>query len=84
MVESKETIGMRLKRLRKAADMTQAGLALAAGVPLGSLRNWEQSRSRLPADKAVALAAALGVDIGEIVGGDKPPAKGRRKKGGSR
>ena len=59
----KETLGERIARLRRAANMTQEELAAKAGEKLSSLRNWEGDRSmpRLPA--LLRLAEALGVPV---------------------
>lgn len=63
-----ETLGQRIQRLREAARMTQAELAAAAGVPLGTLRNWEQG-TREPLASAVAkLARALKVSADKLLG----------------
>ena len=61
---SRETLGMRLKRLRKASHFTMLGLADAVGVSKPTLWKWESDKVR-PRDDAVrSLAAAL--DIEEI------------------
>lgn len=56
------TFGQQLQALREAAELTQEALAKKSRIPLGSIRNYEQSH-RLPTFPAiVALAAALGTD----------------------
>lgn len=61
-------LGARLKQIRESRGMSQPALAEAAGVPLGSLRNWEQG-IRTPAfDAAVDLAVALGVSLDVLAG----------------
>jgi transcriptional regulator with XRE-family HTH domain len=67
-------MGIRLKRLREAAGLTQAKLAEAARVPVGTLRNWEASRRTPLFDAAVRLADALGVTLDELAG-RKPKGK---------
>ncbi len=54
----------KLIELRQAAGMTQPALAAASGVPLFTLRNYEQSKTaeRINFAYVVALAKALGVD----------------------
>ncbi len=47
---------------------TQAVLAEAAGLPVKSLRNWEQGRSEVSLSAALALADALGVSLDALVG----------------
>jgi transcriptional regulator with XRE-family HTH domain len=80
MALREETMGQRLRRLREAADMSQPELARAAGVPVGTLRNWEQGR-RIPRfDTAAAVAWALGVSLDDLAG--EPPPRQRLKKGG--
>jgi transcriptional regulator with XRE-family HTH domain len=75
-------------RLRRAAGLSQAALAQAAGVPAASLRNWEQDR-RVPAlDAAARVARALGVRLDDLAGGpggeadEEPPAPRKRRRKG--
>jgi transcriptional regulator with XRE-family HTH domain len=56
-----ETLGRRVQRLRVAAGLTQAQLAIAAGVPLSSLQNWEIDRREPSFRAACRLAHALAV-----------------------
>jgi putative transcriptional regulator len=81
--------GEMLQREREKAGMSQPELAKAAGVPVGTLRNWEQGR-RYPRPEAIArLAKALGLEADDLVTAvarawywaamNKPR---RRKKGG--
>jgi transcriptional regulator with XRE-family HTH domain len=69
-------MGTRLKGLRESAGLTQAELARRAGVPLGSLRSYEQSVRTPLLDQAAKLAVALGVSL-DVLAGIAP----RRKKG---
>lgn len=41
----KKAIGAELKRLREAADLTQEKAAERLGIPISTLRNWEQGRT---------------------------------------
>ncbi len=84
-----ETMGTRLQRLRQAAGMSQPQLAVKAGVPLQSLRNWEHDRREPLVGAAARLAKAMGVSLDELVGPvqlpkvEEPPPKkrGRKPKG---
>jgi len=65
----------RVTTLRRALDMTQEEFALTFGIPIGTLRDWEQERSEPDASarayllaiagdaKAVAKAHAEGVSL---------------------
>jgi transcriptional regulator with XRE-family HTH domain len=60
------TFAKRLRELREGAGLTQAGLAEAAGLPLGSVRNYEQGQ-REPYSRALAkLARGLGVSMDDF------------------
>jgi transcriptional regulator with XRE-family HTH domain len=73
-----EDMGERLKRLRERAGLTQPQMAEAAGVPVSTLRQWEQGR-RLPSlEGFIALADGLGVTLDELAG--RGP-RGRKKGG---
>jgi transcriptional regulator with XRE-family HTH domain len=71
-------MGERLQRLRKAAGMSQAELAAAAGVPRDSLRNWEYGRRTLLFDAAIKLADALSITLDDLAGRTPPAAKKRK------
>lgn len=58
----KEDFGERLKRLRKAAGLTQAALAERAGVSLNSVSRWEIGDRQPSWESVVALSKALGVE----------------------
>ena len=64
----KLAMGQRLQRLRQAAGLSQSQLARAAGVPPGSLKNWEQGRRLPQLDAACRLARAVGVSLDELAG----------------
>jgi transcriptional regulator with XRE-family HTH domain len=63
-------MGLRFQELRERAGKSQAQTAEAAGVPVATLRNWEYGRREPLLSAAGRLAAALGVDVGELL---KPP-----------
>lgn len=69
-----------LKSLRERAGLSQPELAEAAGVPLGSLRSWEQA-TRVPLlTAAVKVVDALGISLDELAGRETPrPRRGRRR-----
>jgi transcriptional regulator with XRE-family HTH domain len=78
----------KLKAMRDAAGLTQEQLAERSGVPLGSIRGYEQGqRSKPSLPVAVKLARALGTVCDsfaacEDIGGadvEKPRGKGKRK-----
>lgn len=78
------TIAELLKDRRKALDLTQEELAEKSGVPLGSVRNYEQGH-RIPSIATAAkLARALDLDLNEFAkcedSGDEPPAPPRRRR----
>lgn len=69
-------IGCRLVRLREKAGLTQAQLAQMAGVPPGTLKNWETGHREPMASALPALAAALQVTTDDLLGfrlEDNPP-----------
>jgi transcriptional regulator with XRE-family HTH domain len=53
----------RLRELRKQAGVTQAQLAERSGIPLGSIRNYEQGQREPYWNVAFRLATALGVSV---------------------
>jgi len=68
--------GARLRSLRKSRDMTLEGLAEMAGTSKSYLWEMENKASRPSADKALALADALGVTI-HVLMGVEPPSVGQ-------
>jgi transcriptional regulator with XRE-family HTH domain len=71
--------GELLQRLRQAAGLSQPQLAEAAGVPVATLRDWEQGRRAPPLDTAARVAVALGVSIDELAGAGPAARKGKAK-----
>lgn len=63
-----ESMGARLKRLRKDAHLSQEQLADATGLPVGSIRNYEQGRRVPRLDAAARLAKALSVSLDTLAG----------------
>ena len=61
-------LGQRLQTARLAAGLTQAQLADAAGAPPRTYQSWELGEAEPRATQLAALAQALGVAVGELVG----------------
>jgi transcriptional regulator with XRE-family HTH domain len=81
-----ETLGERLKRLRKARGYTQVALANAIGIIQELVSTYERDKLRLHADMVVRFAQALEVSADELLGmkrdgehGDPLPPKLRRR-----
>jgi transcriptional regulator with XRE-family HTH domain len=79
------TFAEKLKRLREQAGLTQAALALQAGLSIGIVRDYEQGRKEPALRSAFKLAEALGVscesfkECFDADTEDKPSAKPKRK-----
>ncbi len=75
------TFGAKLQEQRGRLGMTQAGLAEAAGIPLGTIRDYEQDKRDPLASNLVKLARALGVSLDALAEGVEwaarraPPAR---------
>jgi transcriptional regulator with XRE-family HTH domain len=67
-------MGHRLQLLRHQKELSQTQLAKAAGVPVGSLRNWEQGHRTPLLDAAARLAKALGISLDVLAGLADTPA----------
>ena len=57
----KLTPGQTVKELRKKKEWTQSVLSELTGIAVSNLSNIENGRSRLGEDRAILLAAALGI-----------------------
>jgi transcriptional regulator with XRE-family HTH domain len=84
------TFGEKLKELRDGRGWTQTDLAVASGVTLGSIRDYEQGKSEPGFRALFRIAGALGVDCTAFAGCDgqdkatEPPRlKGRPRKAGA-
>jgi transcriptional regulator with XRE-family HTH domain len=78
--------GARLRQLREEAELVQTEFAERAGVPLGTLRDYEQER-RLPSWVAVVrMCRALGVSVDTFNDCDEVAAEpaGQRRAGAGR
>lgn len=80
------TFGDRLRELRTNAGLTQSGLAEASGLPLGSIRNYEQGQREPLWDVVFRLADAMGVSCESFKGcagasaDAEPRGRGRPRK----
>lgn len=73
-IGTRPTIGERLKRLRNDILMTQDDLAAAAGVSTDLIRKLEQGRRNTASIVSLhRIAAALDVDLGELLGRESMP-----------
>ncbi len=73
-IRFESTIGERIKRLRTAALMTQDDLAAAAGISTDLIRKLEQGRRHTCSIASLhRIAAALDVDLGELLGRENMP-----------
>ena len=78
------TFGQILQRERTAAGLTQAQLAELCGVPLGTLRDYEQGKRNPLFSTAAKIARGLhkSLDLfdAEAAAPEPPPPRGRTKK----
>jgi putative transcriptional regulator len=70
------TFGEKLKELRDAAGLSQAGLAEAGGVPIGTIRDYEQGKRDPLLSTAQKLARALGHGL-DVFNDVKPGVQGK-------
>jgi transcriptional regulator with XRE-family HTH domain len=70
-----------LKRLREEKGLTQAALADAVETSLRNVQNWEQGRRDPSLQTLRELANALGVTLAELMEGEPPVKKTRKRKG---
>lgn len=69
------TFGSRLREERKRLGLTQAAFAERAGVAVNSQTNYELDGTN-PRVKYFDVIAALGVDVGYVLTGQRPSARG--------
>jgi transcriptional regulator with XRE-family HTH domain len=75
-------LGKTVRRLRRAAGLTQQGLANAAGLSLSIVVQIERGTNADPRLSTLrGLAKALGCDVADLLGGT-PPTPKRFKRGG--
>jgi transcriptional regulator with XRE-family HTH domain len=68
------SFGQHLRGLREGAGLSRPELARRAGVPVGTLRNWEGDRGFPGLPALLRLAGALGVPVERFAEGVEDPA----------
>ena len=63
---------------RARIGMTRTSLAAAIGVSTGTLKNWQNGRTEIPASKIVALATIFGVRTDYLLGLDAGQARAQQ------
>ena len=76
-----DALAENLRRLRKQANLTQAEVAEAAGLPRATVATLEQPGANPGVQTVVAVAKALGVSLDELMA---PPPEHRHYKVGKR
>ena len=71
---ARKEIGLRIKRLRIAKELTLKELAQNAGMSAGYLSEVERGGSALSAEKLAALAGCLGATVDYLLTGISTPA----------
>ena len=62
-----ERIGLHIKAARAIRGATQSDLSKATGIPLSTLRAYEQGKLPLPLDRLMKIADALDVDLSGLL-----------------
>jgi transcriptional regulator with XRE-family HTH domain len=70
------SFGQHLRALREGAGLSRAALSRRAGIPAGTLRNWEGDRGFPGLPAMMRLAAALGVPVERFAEGVEDPEGG--------
>jgi putative transcriptional regulator len=65
-MDATSRLSIRLREIRRSRKLSQEALAKACGVPLDSLRNWEQGRREPSFSAVVQLAEKLGCTLDEM------------------
>ena len=71
------SFGGHLRTLRGAARLSRAELARRTGVPVSTLRKWENGRGFPGPAVCLRLAEALGVAVERLAEGVDDPAEGK-------
>jgi transcriptional regulator with XRE-family HTH domain len=74
------TIGSNIKKLRTGQGLTQDQLAERLYVTRQTVSNWERGASQPDLAQLEAIAAALGVEVMELLYGPKPKDRASRKR----
>jgi transcriptional regulator with XRE-family HTH domain len=69
-----ETVGARIRTLRRALGMTQDELALACEVSRSAVAQWETDRAGQLRGNISRIAAALGANVETLLEGNRPGA----------
>jgi DNA-binding XRE family transcriptional regulator len=69
--------GEKLQKLREQVGLSQLELAERTGLPIGSIRNWEQGRTSPRMDAVYVLAQALGTSMENLIDVKPPKKKGK-------
>src|SRR5690606_30723195 len=64
---SKQTVGLRLRGLRKGKGFTLKQLSAAAGIPVSTLSKIELGRATIGYDKLMAISQALNIDMSMVL-----------------
>ena len=68
------SVAKHIRRLRLEKGLTQEGLAERLHVTRQAVSNWERNTARPDLDTLQAIAAALGVEVTQVIYGAPPPA----------
>ncbi len=69
-----EDVGARIAAGRRARGLTQAELAQAVGVSRSAVAQWETERAGQVRANLTRIAAALGMSVQHLLGGEEPQA----------
>jgi transcriptional regulator with XRE-family HTH domain len=76
-----EVFGERLKAFREAAGRSQPELAAYSGVPVGTIRDYEQGRRAPLLETAAKLAHALQQPLEAFLSSDTPKTNAPKRRG---
>lgn len=73
MSENEKQIGLRIKKVRKEAGLTQQQLAKRLGIPYQSIGQWERGIRNPKIETLQAIADAIGVSLDYLLGNVNDP-----------